>query len=205
MYSNYLFLVTLTSTILFIPSWTQLLISFHSQSFPQDIFVTDSSETTINVALTTNPVRTNNCSTISPLGSSDHFGLFASIDLIGPRPKPNIPWKIWRYNHALPNDLLCELDSDSIIVKWNPNATWINWQNSFLEIMHTCIPRSSLSKRKNLPWLSKQIIQLMRKRNMYFTKSKTSPSYASRYKELHNMVISKLCSTRSTISEPLSL
>ena len=65
--------------------------------------------------------------------------------------------------------------------------------------MHTCIaiPRSSLPKRKKLPWLSKQIIQLMRKRNMYFTKSKSSPSYASRYKVLRNTVISKLRSARS--------
>ena len=50
--------------------------------------MTNSSETTIDVALTTNPVCTNNCSIVSPLGLSDHFSLFASIDLLGPRPKP---------------------------------------------------------------------------------------------------------------------
>ena len=64
--------------------------------------------------------------TVPPLGSSDHFGLFASIDLLGPRPKPNNPRMIWRYNHgnfSLANDLLCELDPDSFIVEGDPNAT----------------------------------------------------------------------------------
>ena len=138
--------------------------------------VTDSSESTIDIALTTNPICTNNCFTVSPLGISDHFGLFASINLLGPRPKSINPRKIWRYDHgnfSLAKDLLCELDSDSIVVEGDPNATWINWRNSFLEIMHTCIPRSILPKRKNL--------QLM---STYFANSKSFPSYVNRYKEL---------------------
>ena len=192
MYYNYLLFSDLNidnfpQAILFIPNCAQLLTNSHSPtSYTR---VTNSSKSTIDVALTTNPVCTNKCTTVPPLGSSDHYGLFASIDLLGPRPKPNKPRKIWRYNHgnfSLANDLLCELDPDSIVVEGDPNATWINWRNSFLKIMQSCIPRSSLPKRKSLPWLSKHIIQLMRKRNMYFKKSKSSPTYASRYKELWN-------------------
>ena len=59
-------------------------------------------------------------------------------------------------------------------------------------MMHTCIPRSFTQEEK-----SPMAIQLMRKRNMYFTKSKSSSSYVSKYKVLRNTVISKLRSARS--------
>ena len=61
-----------------------------------------------------------------------------------------------------------------------------------------CIPRSiEFTKDENSSMVSKQIIQLMRKSNMYFIKSKSSPSYTSSYEELRNTVISKLHSDRT--------
>ena len=134
MYSNYLLFgdlnIDIPQTILFIPSCAQLATDQFSLTIipTGHTRVTDSSETTIDIVLTTNPICTNNCSIVSPLGSSDHFSLFVSINLLGLRPKPINPRKIWRYDHgnfSLANNLLCELDSDSIVVEGDPNATWI--------------------------------------------------------------------------------
>ena len=49
------------------------------------------------------------------------------------------------------------------------------WIKKFLEIMEecTCIPRRNLSK-KNLPWLTKNIVKQIWKRNDMFRKAKKS-------------------------------
>ena len=44
----------------------------------------------------------------------------------------------------------------------------------FFEIMHQCIPKLKLFKRKSLPWLSKQLIQMIRKKRLLFAKAKRS-------------------------------
>ena len=56
----------------------------------------------------------------------------------------------------------------------------------FLAIMEECIPHRYLQKRRNLPWLTKNIIQLIRKRNVLFRKAKRS------MKEVHILQYKKL-------------
>ena len=109
------------------------------------------------------------------------------------RPSPLVPRRIWRYKLAdfeLANDMLLELDPTEIIVEDDVNASWNNWSNEFLKIMELCVPHGRLPRRKNLPWLSKSIIQLIRKRNSYFRKSKTSSLYCQKYRRVRNKVVS---------------
>ena len=105
------------------------------------------------------------------------------------------PRKVWRYDHAnfpLANELLSNLDPTESLVDDNPSASWSNWCKAFLELMDKCIPNASLPKRRNLPWLSKQNVQLMKKKNTLFRKSKTCLSLLPKYRKLRNVVTQAL-------------
>ena len=66
--------------------------------------------------------------------------------------------------------MLSELDPSAIIVEGDVNALWKNWNKEFMKVMELCIPHEMLPRRKNLPWLSKSIIQL--KHNCLFKSQK---------------------------------
>ena len=44
----------------------------------------------------------------------------------------------------------------------------------FLGIMEQCIPKSTISPRHNLPWMSQNIRMAIKKRNMIYRKTKKS-------------------------------
>ena len=113
---------------------------------------------------------TNSCDIIPPLDASDHNGILATFRTRAAKRPPQYPRSIWRYDHAdfeLANELLSQVHMDSILIEDDTTTSWARWEKMFLEIMKQCIPQSVLPKRKNLPWLSKSIIQLMRKRDTF--------------------------------------
>ena len=54
------------------------------------------------------------------------------------------------------------------------NTSWENWRKCFMEIMNECIPQHLLPNCCNLPWLSKSLVQLMRRNNMLFSQAQVS-------------------------------
>ena len=60
-----------------------------------------------------------------------------------------------------------------------------------MDIISTCIPQQTLKRRRNVPWLTKNIIRHMRKRNAAFhaTKRSDRPEIATKYKKLRNKVV----------------
>ena len=56
-----------------------------------------------------------------------------------------------------------------------------------------------LPLRRNLPWLSKNLVQLMRKRNMLFSHAKRTKQKSDfeKYKRIRNMVVSQLRAAKS--------
>jgi len=79
--------------------------------------------------------------------------------------------RIWLYKHAnfeRANNLLCDIDLNDILIPSDIQLSWSHFKATFLSVMEQCIPQTVLPDRKNLPWLSKEIIQLIRKRNHYF-------------------------------------
>jgi hypothetical protein len=60
--------------------------------------------------------------------------------------------------------------------------------------MEACIPQSVLKARKNLPWLTKSVIQAMRRRNSYFRAAKRSDDNElwNKYKTVRNQVVALL-------------
>ena len=101
--------------------------------------------------------------------------------------------KIWRYAYG-DFDRACELlestDWNSLFSSGDVNTCWSNWKVRFLEVMQLCIPQTTLRSRRNLPWLSKQVIQAIRKRNALFRRTKKcrSPAVYQKYRAAKNKV-----------------
>ena len=67
------------------------------------------------------------------------------------------------------------------------NESWTKWCEQFLTIMRECIPTKTLPKRKNLPWLSKGLVNSIKRRNLLYKRGKVSGNL-SRYKLMRNKV-----------------
>ena len=138
-----------------------------------------------------------NCTTIPQLANSDHLGLFLSMKT-NLQPLNSFPRRrVWRYNHAdfqTANEMLCDMDLNDIMDPTNIQTSWLCFKTAFLDVMEQCIPQSVVPNRQNLPWLTKTIIQLIKKRNYYFKRAYHSGSSIdySKFKQLRNKVVSDL-------------
>ena len=122
------------------------------------------------------PSRLISCATIPPLANSDHSGLSLTVSLRDNRRNPKRSCrKIWRYDLAdyeLANSMISNADWDALLSPNNIDTCWTNWHSKFMKVMGGCIPQAVLRCRKNLPWITKPIIQAMRRRNALFRTSK---------------------------------
>ena len=102
---------------------------------------------------------------------------------------------IWRYAHAY-FDRACELidmlDMESIFDGISVEKSWTNWKRAFISIMEDCIPKAQLPNRRNLTWLTKEIVKIILKRNNYYRIARKygKPEDYDRYKCLRNHVVS---------------
>ena len=138
------------------------------------------------------------CETIPPLSNSDHLGLQLEVSI--PKPKRNPTRrvrKVWRYAYAdfnLADQMISAIDWDTLFSSNDINISWSNWRDKFLQVMDACIPKVTIKGRKNLPWLTKPVIQAMRKRNRTFhtAKKSKSPGDWDKYKIVRNKVVAML-------------
>ena len=73
--------------------------------------------------------------------------------------------------------------------------SWKRFKSAFLDVMEQCTPRSVLPARKNLPWLTKEIVQLIRKRNYrLFRKAHRSGNTEVhlKFRHVRNRVVAEL-------------
>ena len=137
------------------------------------------------------------CSIVPPLSNSDHNGILIQMRWrqSGSSSCPNNSKgrKIWLYNHADWDRAIKLLDSCDwgVLLGQDANESWTNWCEKFLSIMEECIPRRTLPQRRNLPWLSKTIVQSMRKRNYLYRKAKKSGNFC-KYKKARNKTTAML-------------
>ena len=118
--------------------------------------ITTSSATTIDLMLATAPESVMSCETVPPLGTSDHNAILSVVSLRIHSAAPQVSRRVWKYNYAdfdHAQELLSQIDHDSVVVKGDVDASWSNWEQMFLRVMEVCIPTTTLSRRKNLPWL----------------------------------------------------
>ena len=73
---------------------------------------------------------------------------------------------VWMYYNAdffQASDIIRQIDWDSLLLDDLDHSTEL-WTKNFFVIMKECIPHRDLSlKRRNLPWITKNIIRYMQK------------------------------------------
>ena len=134
-------------------------------------------------------------SIIPALANSDHLGLMAKLSFKSTCriPKGRVVWRYSLANWERACDLIEAIDWHPLLNPIDINKSWTNWSNAFLNIMEKCIPKATLPGRKNRPWLSKKILQAMRRRNMYYKRAKASKDYTPNtiLKETKSLLCSK--------------
>ena len=158
--------------------------------------ITDVSSSSFDIIATLVPNSIKSCITIPRLGSSDHQALLAIINCAPSlHHSSNVSQNVWRYNLAnfeLANDLLLDIDPASILIIDDVNASWSNFNVVFLDVMSKCIPRSTISPERNQPWLSQNLMKLIRKKNVLFSRVKHCQRLLSNYRKMRNQVSNKL-------------
>ena len=155
-------------------------------------------ETLLDIALVSTPAQLNESSIIPPIANSDHNGLLLTwnwrFSLNSTKPTART---VWKYSHAdfnRANELLTDTNWEQLLDTPDVNQALQNWESTFMSIMESCIPKCTLPRRKNLPWLSKNLKRAMQKRNTLFRRAKSSGSAEiwRKYKGMRNKVTSML-------------
>ena len=152
----------------------------------------------IDLALVSNTALLHYCSTMPPIANSDHNGLQLSFKWrLSGRQAQQPPRTIWRYRNAdfrMACQMFDDTDWDSLLPEEDIDTAATNWHRKFMDVISICIPQQTLKGRRNVPWLTKNIIRHMRKRNAAFhaTKRSDRPEVATKYKKLRNKVVKML-------------
>ena len=74
------------------------------------------------------------------------------------------------------------------------NQYWSTWKHYFLQIMELCIPHTVANVKRNPPWITKNILNAIKKRDKLFrtAKSTGNPADCVKYNRKRNEVVSML-------------
>jgi hypothetical protein len=103
-----------------------------------------------------------------------------------------IVWNYAKADFCKARYLIDHTDWKSVMSE-DVNASLVKWQTAFISIMQRCIPKAVLRPRKNLPWLTKQLIQATKKKKVLFQKARRTghgTDYES-YKRFRTKLTSK--------------
>ena len=172
---------------------TAMLYSFHfTQVVNEPARVAKNSSTIIDHMYLTTPSLLSSCSTCPPLGSSDHRSLQLSLNWFK-CPQKTVSRRICNYSRAdwdtTCSDLVA-LPSPSDDV----DSSWVSWKSHFIRILSRYIPTKVCKVKKSLPWMSPDLFNLLRKRDIAFSKYKATKSecHLSRYRTLCNKSVGAL-------------
>ena len=151
----------------------------------------------IDLAMLANIEQLQNCTTIPPLSTSDHYGISLTLKRKTSAATPSKSRMIWLYQEGdfgKACRMIDETDWDSIITGSDVSKAAAEWSKCFLAIMKECIPCRQIQWRHNLPWLTKDVIQLIKKRNMLFRKAKRTKvrAHFAQYKTTRNRIVTLL-------------
>ena len=153
----------------------------------------DDSKSTIDLVFVSEPSSLNRCDTVAPLSNSDHWGILIDFSKKQDKPDKSQGRLIWRYKYAdwiKACELIDEFNWDSISTD-DIELSWKLWHQQFMSIMNQTIPNRIIPTRRNLPWLNKSIVKLMRKRNQLFKKAKKTGDF-SHYRLARNRTLAQL-------------
>lgn len=117
-----------------------------------------------------------------------------------PRKKLSNQQILWDYNKGdyIKARRLINMTDWEALLSPDINISLMNWQNQFLHIMEECIPKSSPSSRHHLPWLTKGITRLIKRKNNLFKvwKKQGTLTLHNKYKLARNKVTKVLKSAK---------
>ena len=117
---------------------------------------TNGTATLIDLHPVNTPSLLQNCEVIQAIGNSNHNGILLQFkwksnqQQMRSQPRP-----IWRYAHADFNracDMIDNTDWDTLISS-NDIVSLLNWEQQFMHIINESIPKGTLPKRQNLPYM----------------------------------------------------
>ena len=181
------------------PKLSNILQSFSLSQVVQDTThnTRNGSETLIDLALVSSADHVKDCSVIPPLLNSDHNGILLKLKWKqGGQQTLSHKRKIWRYAHAdfvKACNLIENTNWDSVITG-NVNEALANGENTYMQIMEECIPQKTIPKKSNLPWLTRDILRVGRRRTLLYRRAKKSGStrHLQQYKSARNMFVNML-------------
>ena len=74
------------------------------------------------------------------------------------------------------------------------NQYWSTWKHYFLQILELCIPHTVANVKRNPPWITKNVLNAIKKRDKLFrtAKSTGNPADCVKYNRKRNEVVSML-------------
>ena len=104
-----------------------------------------------------------------------------------PLANPTKSLKVWLYRQAdfiRACQLIDETDWNQVLTGNSVDAAAESWTNEFLNIMEQCVPSRILPAKRNIPWLSPNIVHHIKRRNSIFQKAKKTNkvSHIAKYK-----------------------
>ena len=179
-----------------------------SQVVSEPTRVTDSTASTTDLVLMSNPQSLDSCLVTAPIANCDHNPVSVLINFpFWPRlPKP--PTKhVWIYKladielgHELLKDLPLASDDDDI------NDFWNHWSRTFLTTMKRGIPCKSVPVKSNTPWINCEIRLAIRKRERLYQKFKSTKchDWLLKYRSLRNSIANKIRVAKRNFFEGLA-
>ena len=76
--------------------------------------------------------------------------------------------RIWRYSYADwdgASEAIEQFDWTTVMTQ-NIDDTWENWMHQFMSVMNQFIPNCTLLSKHNLPWLTKPLINSIKKEEL---------------------------------------
>lgn len=107
-------------------------------------------------------------------------------------------WNYRRADFEKANQLLSDVDWNSLFESGDINFIWDCWKKKFFTVMEECIPKTSCRIPTSVPWMSCSIIRKIRKRNSVYKKFRlnSSPALWNKYKRLRNETVNLIRSSR---------
>ena len=164
------------------------------------------SSSLIDLVFTSDPSAVT-CSTLHPLGSSDHKSLSLALSWSVPSPHP-VHRTIWRYSDAdfgAINETLPKL-FHTVSAPDDIDIFWSRWKNLFLSTVQKYIPSKRISVKFSQPWFTKQLKALTQSRDFHYKQAKSGncPTLWLQFRRARNKVVSAIRSAKIQFLNKLS-
>ena len=142
--------------------------------------ITNKCCSTIDLCFVSVPTLSASSSVLPPLGTSDHsvvsvvLTFNSSQNIKYPR-KSHLVWCYKRADFVTANNMLFDIEWEQLLDHDDINLSWNNWKSTFMKIMSLCIPRVK-RRSLSLPWVSKSILDEIKKRNSLYHRCRKSHS-----------------------------